>query len=190
MPLPHYLIPQEDDAPNFLALVDTVISAIDKRIQPQEIFQTRIKGWFDHKWLKYAGKAVIPFSQGLPGQDSALEARWKEHNITFPPFNPNRVLNEWRRFGKGAPIRKEDWTTAKWQDSNANLQNRIADHADPAVYIWYSSGTRTSTRGSLMVYQVSNGNVECFYASLRKEEDRWQFAQCKGIGRRELEAMV
>ncbi len=81
---------QEDDAPDFIEIVNTIMAAMISEYDVGEVVYVKIKNWFDHKWLNYSGKSVIRFDGGL-WRDSALESVWSE-KITIPPFNPNRVI--------------------------------------------------------------------------------------------------
>ena len=90
----------DTDDEGFFQLVGNAVSNLVDRLRPEEFFVVRIDNWFDHKWLKFSGKAVIPFpvgeanpSSGWPWIESALEERYRDQ-VTFPPFNPNRILRQ------------------------------------------------------------------------------------------------
>ena len=127
--------------------------------------------WFDHKWLGYSGIARVAFD-GLRGKDTALDAVWRE-KLTFPPFNPNRVLeqisferinNAYRRNFNArtihGPLRSH---------SAGNLQNRVAEFTQSGLFVWFSSDTRLLDQASVMSYAVEGGTIQSWFASFRRK---------------------
>ena len=83
---------EEGDAPEFIHMVNTIMETMVFQYSIKEIVFVKIKNWFDHKWLNYSGKTVVPFDfGGLIERDVALENVWRD-KISIPPFNPKRVI--------------------------------------------------------------------------------------------------
>lgn len=173
---------KKDDAPEFIELINKIMRSLIDDHSIKEICKIRIKNWFDHKWLNFSGKAVIPFN-GIK-VDSALEEKW-EQKITVPPFHPNRVLSE--TFFRKRPSENKIFEKRlhRVKTSNDNLQNRITNYTDDGLFVWYSSNTKINQKGSLMIYRVKDEAVETFYSSLENKEG-WKIIQTKGIGINEL----
>ena len=121
----------------------------------EEVFIIEIKNWFDHKWLKFSGIGRVPFR--LSPQDShpqvALDEFFQD-KITFPPFTPNRILRQQRHHWGDLKPKHHIYDTQRRQLSSWNLQKRVTQYANSAVFIWFSSGTKSNDRGSLMIYEV------------------------------------
>ncbi|HFA48578.1 MAG TPA: hypothetical protein ENJ95_06105 [Bacteroidetes bacterium] len=179
----------ETDSQGFVDIVNVISTSISKREELNEVSITKIKNWFDHKWLNYSGKAVVPFESGglLPVNES-LEPKWKS-KITAPPFNPNRIL--WRRnyFISGQINGKFLNRLHRNQTSEWNLQNRMADKSDMGLYIWYSSNSKINKRGGLMIYRTGFGKITTWYASFEKRNN-WKLMQTKGIEIGKLKGML
>src|SRR5687767_12909311 len=82
------------DDPQFVELVKHIIVRLAVQNVPEKIFVMKIDNWFDHKWLKFSGIGSVGFFWGLNAPDTALD-EFSQDKITFPPFNPNRVIGEW-----------------------------------------------------------------------------------------------
>lgn len=156
-----------------------------------EIYLTRIKNWFDHKWLGYSGRAVVgPPEDAWIGLDGCLRPTWSEA-LTFPPFNPARILRQ----------RYICWTTKSFYQeqpvidlvhshrsahSASNLRRFTQEHAPSAAFFWYSSNTAANGQGSLLVHEAKDGHASGWYASFQRR-DGWKLAQTKGCDRSRLE---
>ncbi len=175
----------ETDSQEFIDIVNLICTSVTRIEGVNYISITKIKNWFDHKWLNYSGKAVIPFESGgvLP-VDAALEPRWRQ-KITVPPFNPKRVVWERSYFVDGQVDEKLLQTQHGYQQSDMNLQNRIKDKVEKGLFVWFSSNSELNSRGSLMIYNVDFGKVETWYASLVKK-DNWEVFKTKGIARKKI----
>lgn len=62
-------------------------------------------------------------------------------------------------------------------------------HANAALFVWFSSGTKRNDRGSLMMYQAHDELVSAWYASFRKT-DGWILHLTKGTRRDEVERLM
>lgn len=182
------LAPHATDDPAFIKLVECVISSLDRKLDPEDVFVIEVKNWFDHKWLNYSGRTLVPFpvrGVGMPSSGvfpsrihTALTDSYQEQ-ITFPPFNRHRIISQdcWSHDSSSlAPlIHRKRRRHSCW-----NLHRRVVDFADSAFFVWFSSGTLINDQASLMMYSVSNRKVETWYVSLKKS-DTWTVYRTKGI---------
>ena len=129
------IVPKESDDPAFVSKVENVANHAMAAYQPDDLYLTQVKGWFDHKWLKFSGKLL-----------GAL-AVWK-NDITVPPFNPNRILEE-RRFIRAS----EGWCEAAaslhvYQDSSENLKRKVRQLSASGFLIWFTGNTSRTERAA------------------------------------------
>ena len=187
--------PETNDDPAFLACVDRIITANVARSQPEEVYVVRIDNWFDHKWLTFSGKGVVFFDfGGLRNQDDVALDEFHMDQVTFPPFNMNRVRSQtyFCRTTKGCyeeqcPLHLIHRTDR--HHSARHLTRRVVEFAKSAVFVWFSSETIGNGRGSVMVYSVCEGIVLAWFASFRREQ-RWQLLRVKGVSREDVKEMV
>lgn len=183
-------IPQKSsDDTVFLTALNGMLANLVDAHQPNEVHFIRIDRWFDHKWLGYSGLARVAFD-GWPRIDSALDPAWRE-KLTFPPFNPKRVLeqisfqrvnNAYRQNGDArtihGPLRSH---------SARNLQNRISETTQSGLFVWFSSDTRLLDHASIMSYAVEGDAVQSWFASFRKKEGSWRVHRVKGVDETDVE---
>ena len=187
--------PDPSDDLAFVGLVERVVASLDAEFDPKEFFLIEIKNWFDHKWLKFSGRTVVAFPErgvdlprtGACGIESAMDESFRE-KVTFPPFNSNRIIRE-QWWAYDTPTKRHLIHRKRRRHSSWNLQRRVADFAESAVFVWFSSGTQANDQGSLMVYRVADGTVDTWYASLRKT-DRWRSYRTKGISTAAFDALT
>ena len=173
---------KDTDHPEFIAMLESMLSRLDAGYSPDEVFIIRVRGWFDHKWLNFSGKGRVPFDSPIPDHPQVALDEFFQDQTTFPPFTPKRILNQERwvysdKLSKNTLLHKR-----RYERSAMNLHRRVKDHSKSAVYVWYSSETDKNKRGSLMVYRVNNGAVNTWYASF-SYDDSWRLDQTKGIDR-------
>jgi hypothetical protein len=145
----------------FLEIVERIVSRVLAESSADELFLVEIENWFDHKWLGFSGKNLVP--------------RWMK-KTTLPAFNPNRVLCEhhWLRrdneefapdcmAGPLHPLEK--------QPSRLNHLRKISAISKSAVFAWYSSKASSNKAASLMIYVSSGNNVVMWFAGLRKNPE-------------------
>jgi len=183
-----------NDDPLFIDLACRAIAAELQGKAAQEVFVIRIDNWFDHKWLNFSGIGRVGFRWNVPnGPDTALD-EFRQGKATFPPFSPNRVVEE-HRFQRGengsyslvkdAPlVHSQTRASSCW-----NLHRRIANFSGSALFAWFSSKTDANRRGSLMVYRANGPEVTSWYSSFAKESE-WRILRTEGIGREELRAWI
>ena len=185
---------KEGDVKRVLAALNGLVAKIVQDFGPEHVYVVRIKKWFDHKWLKYSGKGIVPFPErgvdlprtgyGKPLPYRALDEFYNE-KLTFPPFSPKQMGGQyhWKRRGDGTYGGTKN---PKWihkpvlQPSSWNLQNRVSAFANSAVFIWFSSNTEQNLQGSVMVYILTGNHELTWYASF-KEETNWKVHRVKGI---------
>src|SRR4051812_41845107 len=76
------LEPEVDDDPAFLQLVNRLVDGVLAVHTQEDARIFKIDNWFDHKWLRFSGKAV-----GAVGVWQAPP--------TLPPFVANRLVRRW-----------------------------------------------------------------------------------------------
>ncbi|MCE3230021.1 MAG: hypothetical protein K0S32_4572 [Bacteroidetes bacterium] len=177
-----------DDAEDFILLLNKILGTLVWQYRVKEIRIVKIKNWFDHKWLNFSGKAIIPFKEGVLTEYS-FEEKWQD-KVTVPPFHPRRVLSE--TFFRKKPTNNETFEKRLHTGKNSidNLHNRITDKTKDGLFLWYSSETKINAKGSLMVYIVQENYVHTFYAGLADHNGQWQVMKTKGIELNELKLMT
>ena len=179
---------EKDDDPEFIEIVNKIIGALVFQWNIDEIMIIKIKNWFDHKWLNYSGKKLIHFEGTLHPDKVALENDWKER-VTFPPFNPNRVISE-QYFRKRETGNKQfEKVVHKPQRSTENQLNQVARMTENGLYIWYSSNSKPLLRASLMMYKVQSHELNSWYATVEKR-DIWKVSRTKGIDKNEIQGIL
>jgi hypothetical protein len=171
------------DDPVFLTALNGMLANLVDAYRPGEVYFVRIDRWFDHKWLRFSGTGRVAFD-GYPWIDTALDAIWRK-KLTFPPFNPNRVLEQisFRR-DNNEYLENADARTihgAQRSHSARNLQNRVAVFTNSGLFVWFSSDTGHLDHASVMCYTVQDDSARSWFASFRKTEETWRVHQVKGI---------
>jgi hypothetical protein len=176
----------ETDDPEFIDLVSRVIDRSALIGQPHGIFVVKIDNWFDERWLNFSGKGRVGVSYGnLAVPDTVLD-EFRQDKITFPPFNPRRVINE-RYFerevdgGYQPSIAQPLVHRRRLERSANNLHQRVVDFTQSAIFVWFSSNTKQNQRGSIMLYESSESEVRTWFAAVVKKQV-WEISQTKGIG--------
>ena len=185
-----YLSGSDSEDDDFLTPLDALIEKLLHRDTPRELYLVRVNNWFDHKWLKFSGVGShdFRFPAYMNRVDSAKEEVWKE-NMTSPPFTPARILTERyfhrvnNTYAEAEP--PELLHSRQRQPSHMNLQRRISEKFDSAMFVWYSANTLANDRASLMIYRVSEGVVIGWFAAFRRSK-QWKVDSTKGIDRDEL----
>ena len=115
--------------------------------------------------------------------------------MTFPSFAPRRIAAEhhWERQGDGSYARaaaRFRGHRPEQQHSSANLQRRIADLTDSALFVWFSSRSAKDARGSMLVYIVNGGTTIPWFASMTSDAGEWTLGEVKGLGRAEVHELL
>ncbi len=172
------------DDPVFLTALNGMLAALVDVHQPKEVHFIRIDRWFDHKWLRFSGMGRVAFFYGGTAIDTALDPIWRE-KLTFPPFTPNRVLEQLSfRRADGGYLRNNDARAihrSARSHSAANLQNRVAAFTNSGLFVWFSSDTKKLDQASVMSYAVEDDSAVNWFASFRKNDGAWSVHRVKGI---------
>ena len=180
---------KSSDDPVFLTALNGMLANLVNVHQPNEVHFFRIDRWFDHKWLGYSGIARVAFD-GPGGIDTALDAVWRE-KLTFPPFNPNRVLEQisFERTNNAYRLNRNARTIHGPSRSHSarNLQNRVAEFTQSGLFVWFSSDTKLLDQASVMSYSVEGETAQSWFASFRRKEDIWGVHRVKGIDKADVQ---
>lgn len=151
------IIPEQDDAHDFVALVEQSVNGILRQNAPSSLVLIKVDNWFGPKWLDFSGKIL-----GAIGV-------W-QRKLTIPPFVPNRIVSE-RRFV--APVYSE---TAMPTPIHLCIPSKVArtrsvsDVAPGAALIWFSGDSKNSGRGSVMSYVPAGESYWSWYVGYAKRE--------------------
>ena len=52
------LTPDKNDDPEFISIVNRIISDVLVQNRPKAVYVIHIARWFDHKWLEFSGRGV------------------------------------------------------------------------------------------------------------------------------------
>jgi glycogen debranching enzyme len=181
------IFPGITDDNDFIKLLNSMVERLLVQESPKQLWIIQIDNWFDHKWLRFSGKGAVDFQfpEYMNRFDGALEVFYQD-KITFPPFNPNRVLSQWsyerqdndyREF----PLLMLPHSTDR-QHTSPNLQRRLQDIVSSGCFVWYSANTLSNGRASVMVYTVNAETTECWFAAFSRDET-WTLGATKGINR-------
>jgi hypothetical protein len=175
------------DDTHFIELLNSMVGRLLIRESPKQLWVIQIDNWFDHKWLRFSGKGVVDFQypEYMKRFDAALEEFYQD-KVTFPPFNPNRVLGQWSYVRQDNDYREFPLPTLPHstdrQHTSPNRQRRIQDFVSSGCFVWYSANTLSNGRASVMVYTVNSETAECWFAAFTRDEI-WTLGATKGINR-------
>ena len=178
------------DDGGFIRLVNSLLFGVISSYRPDELWVIQIKNWFDHKWLRFSGigKVEFRFPAFMNRDDGALD-EFSQEKVTFPPFNPNRILAQYSYVRSGdqysavpLPRLPHPWLR---RPSEANLHRRIENFSRSVVFVWYSSNTVANDRGSVIVYTVSNEQIDTWFVAF-KRNGTWKLQSTKGVRREEI----
>lgn len=188
------ILSKQNDDPEFVELVQRLIAGCIDDSFPNTIIVIQIDNWFDYKWLGFSGRGRVgfPFVLNLD-LDTALD-EFRQDQITLPPFSPSRVIEEYyfQREVTGVYRAREPLIYLHQKElapSSQNLHKRIVDRFDSAVLVWFSSNTKQNLRGSVMIYEVKEREVNPWYAGFAKEE-QWRVLQTKGIPIDQVQSLI
>lgn len=170
------IIPEQDDAHDFVALVEQSVNGILRLNAPASLVVIKVDNWFGPKWLGFSGKLL-----GAVGV-------WHK-KLTIPPFVPNRIVSE-RQFV--APTYVE---TAMRQPIHRNiasrdaLRRRVSEVAPGVTLVWFSGDSNKSGRGSVMAYVPIGGSYWPLYVGYIKRES-WSIEKTIGIDQQGLSELM
>lgn len=186
------VLAEASDDPKFIEILNLLLRRILDELRPERMWIIQIDNWFDHKWLRFSGHGAVASAIPLDRYDT-VKVAFREDSLTFPPFNPNRVLAQWSyvRTQNGyteAALPALPHSTMK-RASNDNLQRRVQSFDPSATFVWYSSNSQANGRASLMLYSLSDHREECWFAAF-KHTGRWILDATKGIKREDVERLL
>lgn len=182
---------EEGDSVEFIHFVNAIMESIYFDSDVDDVVFVKIKNWFDHKWLNYSGKSILPkpYVGGLDtGREEVLDSFWLDDR-TIPPFNPKRVV--YSKFFRSTRSCNEKVRHAVHihQRSTENRQRFVSSYTGSGLLVWFSSNTIVNGRGSLMVYLSKNGSVRSWYAGF-VNNGGWEVSRVKGINADEIREMI
>lgn len=167
----------ENDDPTFVSIVETTLDNLIRMHPSTDIYLIKIDNWFDFKWYSFSGKAL-----GLVG--------FRHKELRIPPFTPDRIA--WQRYfikTESHVVETEVKPLHIYQQSDANFLRKIKLISDSAIFLWFSGNSKTSSRGSMMLYGIRDGNEPSWYISLLKKES-WQIFKTQDISKNEALAQI
>ena len=157
------IIPEQDDAHDFVALVEQSVNGILRQNAPPSLVLIKVDNWFGPKWLGFSGKMLGAFAVWQP-------------KLTIPPFVPNRIVWE-RRFA--APVYSETAMPAPIHlcvSSKVARTRSVSEIAPGAALVWFSGDSKDSGRGSVMAYVPAGESYWSWYVGYAKRES-WRVAK-------------
>jgi len=157
----------ETDDAEYIQLVSDISNGLLVQSKVAGVFTVKIRDWFGPKWLGFAGKVM-----GALGVHQRL-------TVSLPPFHPNRVLSQ--RFYSWHP--EEGQYVKAWppvhlhvyQESSRNLKRYLKNHVESGALIWFTSGSKDSGNGALMVYLRKQDTTAIFYIGMTRGKNGWSY---------------
>jgi len=189
--MPIQLTVGETDDPLFIELLNSLVGSVLDHRNPETFWIIQIDNWFDHKWLNFSGYGLIASNTPMERYDTVKAESYQE-KLTFPPFTPNRIMAQWSYIRTSddyieAPLPALPHGIEK-RHSEENLRRRVQDFSRSASFVWYSANTLANGRGSVMVYNVTAEQPDCWYAAFNRQA-MWELLAAKGISRSEVEKL-
>lgn len=185
----------ETDDPYFIELTNRLISGLLARFSPENFWIIQVDNWFDHKWLRFSGYGLVASNIPMDRYDTVKAPSFQE-KVTFPPFTPNRILGQWSYKRSGNDY--EEFPSlalphgTKRRQSDMNLRRRVQDFSQSACFVWYSSNTVGTGKGSVMIYKVLQGEIDAWFVSFDRvvETFQWRVLATKGINRTAIQDLL
>lgn len=173
------------DDNDFIEVFNAMLRRLLAEAGSEQLWVIQIDNWFDHKWLGFSGKGAVDFQfpDFMKRFDGAVEEFYQDR-LTFPPFNPNRVMSQWsfQRSGQGyveVPLLKLPHPTER-RSSTSNLQRRVESFSSSALVVWFSGSTLKNGRASVMVYDIKPLHAACWFVAFVKNA-QWTPQRTKGV---------
>jgi len=191
--MPFYSDLRENDDPEFLEALDSLINWLVDISDRPELFVVRVDNWFDHKWLGFAGHAHEPYDAKTSDIIQPVPEWRGGKDVTLPPFSPNRILDQQGFSVLDEEVVREDSPPRvhyeRKRPSATNLQNRILDFSQTCLIVWFSSRSGPNGRASLLAYYTRPEGVGGWYGSFKKTQ-RWVVDRVKNIDRRRVQEIL
>lgn len=177
------VVPESDDSPEFVSLVDRALDGIIRRYSPSTVVLIKIDNWFGSRWLGFKGKFI-----GSAGVTQNV-VEYPAKDVAIPPFVPERVVSQ-RQFvspsneeiDAGTPIHKH-------VPSRLALRRRASSEAPGEALIWYSGNSKTNGRGSLMAYLPLDSMYWPWFVDFQ-EGNPWRITEIRGIKPEDLSLLM
>jgi hypothetical protein len=180
------------DDPGFIAVLNSLVNGLISNRAPEELWIIQIDNWFDHKWLGFSGMGAVASNIPIDRYDTVKAESYQE-KLTFPPFAPNRVLDQFSYVRVGndyteSPLPTLPHGTAR-KPSETNLRRRVEKFSRSACFVWYSANTLANGRGSVMVYNVASDRPDGWFAAFSREQG-WKLHATKGVSQDDIEQLI
>ena len=186
------IVAGKTDDPSFIELLNSLVEGLLADFNPERFWIIQIDNWFDHKWLKFSGNGAIASEIPLEGWDT-VKTGFYQDKVTFPPFTPNRVLGQWSYVRMAEGYKESTFPSlphdTQRQHTNANLHRRVQDFDSSASFLWYSSGTVSNGRGSVMFYNTASGRIGYWFAAFKRQQE-WALHATKGASNSDVERFL
>jgi hypothetical protein len=180
------------DDPGFVDSVNALIAGLINRYSPQQLWIIHIDNWFDHKWLRFSGMGAVASNIPIDRYDTVKAESYQE-KLTFPPFAPNRVLEQFSyvRIGEAyvesaLPLLPHSNERRRSED---NLRRRMEQFTHHACFLWYSANTLTNGRASVMMYRIQGDRIEAWYAAFNRQNG-WNVQATKGVSSDNVQVLI
>ena len=179
------ILPEKDDADEFIAQVDALANGIAEKHAPKCLIVIKVNSWFGSRWLGFSGKLL-----GMAGVHlRAARGVWRSDLLSVPPFVPSRIVSQ-RRFAApnylevaaGSPLHRA-------VKSSAAILRQIAALEPGAAVLWYSGNSERADHASTMAYIPGSDSYTCWYVSWAKHQ-AWHFEETAEITRQELACLI
>ena len=170
--IPMQITPEDDDAKDFIAVVERIVDGLLRRDKPSSLALIKIDNWFGSNWLQFSGTVMGAFGVA-------------NSNLTVPPFVPNRVVLQ-RRFA--APLYDEvDSGELLHLDipSSVAMTRRVSDIAPATSLVWYSGNSQSSGQGCIMAY-VPEGDAYWSWYAAWANRGAWHIVKAIGVRPQDL----
>ncbi len=165
----------EDDDPAFVFRVEHIFVGAVRFTRPKHAHFVKIDNWFGVRWRSFAGNKR--------GKDIHEEER-----LCVPPFAPKRVMAERTYCRHEQELKRIKPTRLHEMPATATdpLRHLDAIHAS-GLFCWHSGNTAQQDRGSIMVYEVTEGEPQrAWHAEFQKRDCVWSVSATAGTSTREL----
>lgn len=166
----------EHDDIGFAQQVRPIVAGVLHVVEPLEVYLVKIDNWFGEKWLGFSNKLV-----------GAVGVQYRQ-TLRVPPFVPARVVAQrfHRREADGDYIEGDAALNLHVEQTSEDNARRLMSVVCPnAAVFWWSGGSRTNQRGSLMAYLPTSSGHSGWYADFKKVHE-WSVGKALCTTTREL----
>ena len=161
------IVLEPDDSADFIGIVQGLVNGLLVRETPPSLRLIKTDNWFGSKWLGFSGKKLGAFGVSMD-------------ELTIPPFVPNRILSERTVVGPPYIDVLNDRSLHMSVASSIALTRRAGEFAPGAILMWYSGGSISIGRGSVMAYIPTEDVYSTWYTEWASSES-WRLVKRIGI---------